>query len=90
MFPVIKYEKFDFGESCYVDSGVKWKASSFYDAAKDQGCQPFDLPLAGIDLNAMPFKIKNVDDLAYHMKRVMMVDLKYPIMLDCQGTIVDC
>lgn len=89
MLQTIEYERMDFEDSLYVRNKVKWKASTLYKAAEEQGCEPFDLPLIGIDLDRMPFNIDNIDDFIYHMKRVMLTNLEYPIMLDWTGSVVD-
>jgi len=76
-----------FSESSFLDRGYKWDAKTLYEFAEE--LPEFDLPLAGIDLNVMPWNIANIMHTAEHVKRVLKADFKYPILLDEYGFICD-
>lgn len=81
--------KFDFAESRYVRGKNGWLAASLYKKAEEDGLEPFDVPLASIDLNVMPFKCGSFDSFIWHMKLCMNTDTKFPILLDDLGQIAD-
>lgn len=91
--PKVHIAEISFEDSYYwFDSESKhkeWKAETLVQAVKDQKCKVFDLPLAGIDLRVLPFKIDDIDDFVFQMKRTLNTDLKYPIILDWCGKIMD-
>lgn len=66
-----------------------WKATTLYSYIKKQKLQPFEIPVASLPLDYLPFTIENLDDFIYQCKRVKNTDLKYPIVLDSLGTIAD-
>ena len=80
---------------CFEDSGCEagngdyWKATTLYDAAKKQKCKIYRLPVEHIDLTDMPFDVRNVYGFAYHTKRMMDTDLKYPVLVGPLGGILD-
>ena len=76
-----------FEDSTYVDRGMKWRASTLCKAA--EGLPIFRLPLAGLDLSVMPWRVNNVLATAEHMNRVLKCSLKYPVLLDDYGYICD-
>lgn len=51
--------------------------------------KPFDLPVAGIALDAIIWDEANIYGLAFHCKKVNEADLKKPIILDWNGEIAD-
>lgn len=76
-------------ESTYTYDGRRWNVRTLIKAVEDQKCEVFDLPLAGISLNGLPFQVRHVDDFIFQMNRVANTDLKYPIILDWFGSICD-
>ena len=64
----------------------RWIISKLIEAAKD--LEPFDMPLMGLNIFSL-VEIASMSDFVGHMKRVMEVDLSYPIILDEEGFIMD-
>lgn len=79
----------DLIDSCYSDSsGYTWSALKLIEASKD--IPTFDLPLVGINLDTCVWgNTQTVDGFIYHAKRIMNTDLKYPIILNNKGRIID-
>lgn len=87
--PEVVIERVDFYENDFICNGRRWRVATLLKAAKEQGCEEFDLPLSGIDLSRVPFKINDIDDFIYHMNRAKVVDTSYPIILNWYGLICD-
>lgn len=87
--PKVSIYKTNMADSRYNAYGKIWTAISLIQATKDQECEIFDLPLCGIDLTRMPFKIDNFDDVLLLLRRVYDVDLDHPVILDWNGYIAD-
>jgi hypothetical protein len=52
--------------------------------------KPFKLPLKHIDTDVIRWKGDNtINNFAWHMKRCLKAELKYPIIMDNRGTIVN-
>lgn len=84
------FSKMNFRESRYIDpDGYYWNATTLYEFAKEKGYKPFELPLEGINLSFLPFDVTDLDAFIWQIKRVLDVDLKYPIILNDKGEIVD-
>lgn len=81
----------DFGDR--ERHGKSWRGNNYWyeftlqEAAKD--LEPFDLPLAAIDMSFVPWGINNLHDIIYHVDRVQKVDSSYPVILDEFGTLID-
>lgn len=70
------------------NDGYSWSALTLIEAAKDY--EPFDLPLAGIDISVGVWSgVDTIKGFTEHVKRVKDTDLKYPIILDDRGVICD-
>lgn len=88
--PKVYISDMSFDESAYVRGNYRWKASDLYDYIKQQNIQPFDLPLAGINLlGSKAFALDNLDDFIFQCKRVINCDTSIPIILDDYGQIAD-
>ena len=87
--PIVELGSFAFGESRYVRGGKGWLAASLYKEAQDEKLEPFDLPLAGLDLSNLPFKVSNLDNFIWHMHRCKNTDINIPIILDDFGQVCD-
>ena len=68
-------------------TGAKWSVAMLIDDTKD--LEPFDLPLAGMNLSDVIWKDCNIFDLAFHCKKVNEADLDMPIILSWEGQIAD-
>lgn len=89
----MKYPKLELADITplqdYYDDGRgnKYSVARLVDAAKD--LEPFDMPIAGIDLDAQIWSGCNIFWLAFHVKKVQEADLSKPIILDWNGSIAD-
>lgn len=87
--PVLNIGSFDFNESRYKRGDMCWMATTLYRACLDQGLEPFELPLAALDLSVLHFSVKTTDEFIWQMKRCMDCDTDIPIILDDMGQIAD-
>ena len=73
------------------DNGKVWKVTSLLQHVKEQELEPFDLPLCGISIGIAVWGEAPMDVLNFtrHWKRAMETDLKYPVILDETGWIMD-
>jgi len=83
-------ETMKFEDSKFTDGKSTWSATSLYEAAKNQKCKKFKLPIKHLDLEWVryPDGLRLID-FAYHMKRVLATDLNYPILMNHNGRIMD-
>lgn len=89
MPPKVEIEVCHFHENDWVAGGKRWKTASLIQAARDQGCEEFDLPLSAVDLCFRPFDAGDMDGFIYHANRVNLTNLDYPIIIDWFGRICD-
>ena len=87
--PVIDVGTLEFSESNYRRGDEHWMAATLSKAVMDQGLEPFDLPLAALDLSVLHFSVKSADEFIWQMKRCLDCDYNIPIMLDNLGQIAD-
>jgi disulfide oxidoreductase YuzD len=89
MYPKIKIPNCKLSENTYVENGFSWDAPSLITYCKEQKYPVFNLPLAAIPLDSLPFKVETLRDFFYQSKRVQDTDLKYPIIINDKGVIAD-
>ena len=90
MPPAIKFEKCTFEESRYHRGDDTWLAPTLLKAVKEQNLEPFDYPVAAYDMAQKYFRLDNMDDFCWHVRRVLASDYEsYPIILDDYGQIAD-
>ena len=87
--PKIEYEKVPVEDSYYTRDEEQWDAKSLIDWCKTNKYPIFEIPLAALNLNRIPFALNHIDDFVFQMKRVNETDLKHPIILDDLGQIAD-
>lgn len=87
--PIVDFGTFSFAESYYVRGHNHWNADTLLRECKKQGLEPFELPLAGIDLSVLHFSVKSADEFVWQMKRCMDSNIDYPIILDNLGQVAD-
>lgn len=87
--PKVEFENFTFEESQYKRGEKVWLATTLLRAVKEQGCEPFELPLAAIDLTWKGFDTGNLDMFIWQMKRTLNADYSHPVILDDYGQIAD-
>lgn len=90
-FPKVSIDTMTFGESRYKRNGYTWLAATLVAYAKRRKLKPFKLPLAGFDSGVYNLSSRdmNINEIAYQFKRVQTCDLKYPIILDDNGSVAD-
>ena len=67
--------------------GNLYSVAKLLDDAKD--LPVFDVPLAALDLSSKIWDDCNMFALAFHVKKCVGADLRYPILLDWNGTVAD-
>lgn len=87
--PVVDMGVFEFGESNYTRGKEHWMAFTLYRACHNECLEPFELPLAGLDLSVLHFSVSSADEFIWQMKRCMNCDTNIPIILDNLGQIAD-
>ena len=88
-YPIVEIGGMDFSESNYKKGNYVYSAASLYRHAEKLKLVPFDMPLAGFNLNIQPFTLKNLADFIFHVKRVESTSLEYPIIFDNEGQLAD-
>jgi len=83
----VEIDELPFEKSQFTTGEKMWDATTLVEAAKDE--PTFRLPLIAIDLNVKAWSCENMLNFAQHFKRVEDTDLKYPVILDQFGYIVD-
>lgn len=67
--------------------GDRWAVARLLDDTK--ALPVFDVPLAALDLSGEIWKGADMRMLAFHVKKCMDADLKYPILIAWDGSIAD-
>lgn len=88
-YPKVYINSQGLSENRYVIDGKAWSAAGLVQYCKDKKYPIFDLPLAGVSLDNMPWQISDTKSFIYHLKRANKVNLNYPIILDDKGYICD-
>lgn len=68
-------------------TGARWSVARLLEETKS--LEPFDCPLAALDLSPVIWAGASTFDLAGHCRRVMDADLKHPILLAWDGSVAD-
>ena len=87
--PVVTYPNQGLAENRYTADGKIWAASNLVSWVKEKNYPVFKLPLAGVNLDHLPWEINNLDDIIWHSKRIQDTDLSHPILIDHLGRICD-
>lgn len=88
--PVLPFGNLSFEASNYERGGSRWMATTLLRACKEQELVPFEYPLAAYHLCDKVFRLDNMDDFIWQMKRTLDADYEnYPIILDDYGQIAD-
>ena len=66
-----------------------WYEHTLWEYCRLEKYEPFEVPIAAIKLDTMPWQLSNLEDIAYHFHKVSEADMKYPIILDDWGNIID-
>lgn len=87
--PIVDFGTFSFGQSNYGRGNCHWNTETLLRECHKQCLEPFELPLAGIDLSVLHFSVKSADEFVWQMKRCMDSNIDYPIILDNLGQVAD-
>lgn len=87
--PAVKIEGCALSDNHYSNYGNTYDTASLIQAAKEQECIEFDVPLASVNLTSKPWEAENIDLFLYHAKRMKDTDLSKPIIFDWNGVIAD-
>lgn len=86
--PIVPFRDFDPLQDYFDDgSGSRWSVAMLIDDTKH--LEPFDVPLASINLSGIIWVDADILNLAFHCKKVNDADLKKPIILSWNGQIAD-
>lgn len=86
--PKIKFRNIDPFQDYYDDGrGNHYSVAKLVDESRY--LTPFDMPIAGMQLDQIIWDDCNIIALAFHCKRVNKADLTKPIILDWNGEIAD-
>ena len=86
--PKIKLNKATPLQDKYEDgTGAYWGIARLIDDTKD--LEPFDCPLAALDLSYQIWQDNDMVGLAFHCKKVRDADLSKPIIIAWDGCIAD-
>lgn len=82
--------QYGFEDSQYEYDGDVWRATTLYQAAKEQRCKVFTLRLRQFDFSWNRYGTPmRVCDFAYHLRRALLTDLDKPILMGPMGDVMD-
>lgn len=87
--PKIELPGLDLSNNQYIVNGNKYDVPSLIQFCKEKKYKPFDLPVAGINLEYMPFTCNSFLSFCNHIKRIDNTSLEHPILLDDRGYVAD-
>ncbi|KAF1706270.1 hypothetical protein [Pseudoxanthomonas sacheonensis] len=86
--PKLKFRAADPLQDAYIDNeGNYYSVARLVDDSKD--LPVFDVPLAALNLTSKIWDDQNIFGLAFHVKKCIDADLRFPILLDWNGAIAD-
>lgn len=86
-YPIIEIIQNDPLDDVYVDEESYISVKDLI--ALSRYVEPFNCPIAALDISGAPWDECNLLGLADHVRRVNEADLSIPIILDNQGRIAD-
>lgn len=86
-YPVIDYREHDPLQDYFIDGNSWYSVAKLVDDTKN--LEPFEMPMAGMNLSDVIWGGCTIADLGYHCKRVVDADLSKPIILSWDGSIAD-
>lgn len=66
--PKIEIKNQSLTDNIYVNGDNTWDVPTLIQASKEQKCIIFDMPLAGICIEDMPFSVTNLSSFLYQVK----------------------
>ena len=88
-YPILNLDPTHLDENYYERRGNTWDCPTLVEFCKREGYTPFDMPIAGIPLDGLPWSVSSFKDIVNHAHRIDKVDLKHPIILDDEGSVAD-
>lgn len=85
--PAVEMAPADPLQDYYQRGGDLYSVARIADEAKD--LEPFDVPVASLDVSGQPFGDLNLLEMAWHCKKIRDADFRYPIILDWDGCVAD-
>jgi len=85
----VEITKIRLSENIFTANGNSWDVPTLIRHCEEEDLQVFDVPLAGISLDTMPFDMRNFRDFVHHCNRVISADLSKPIIFDSLGNVCD-
>lgn len=85
--PIVPVNEAEPLQDFYDDGSARWSVARLIDDCKD--LEPFDAPLAALDLSHVIWEGADMTSLAFHCKKVNASDLKKPIIIAWDGNIAD-
>ncbi len=85
----ISIEKFscELGSQNFTSGNDRWSVSRLIELSKD--LEVFEIPLSGLNIYNLQNQINTMREFIAHVKRMQDADLKYPIILDDEGYVMD-
>ena len=80
-------DEFNYRENSFNRDGKKYLVTDLIEASKKY--EPFEIPIAGIDIGINPWGDQTIKSFCYHVQRLKKCDLNYPVILDNTGYICD-
>lgn len=87
--PIIELPGMDLSKNCYIVNGDSYDIPNLIQFCKEKQYPTFDMPLAGINMENLPFSINNFLHFCNHVKRIDNADLQFPIIIDNLGYVAD-
>ena len=75
------------GDGGFSGGGNYWSDSTLRTGA--ELLEEFDVPLSSLNLCVSPWSMSNFRWILYHIRRIENADLRYPILLDPDGSVAD-
>jgi len=83
----VKISDFSIGGHNYVRRGYKYRVKDILTIADN--LTEFEIPISGIDIGIMPWKIDTIKEFCYHVNRLNNCNFDKPVILDDEGCICD-
>ena len=83
-FPVIRemLKKMPLSNNAHHMDGEDYDVPTLIQYCKDKGFEEFDMPIAGINLQDLPFELESFLQFCNHVYRMEHAETKHPIILN--------
>jgi hypothetical protein len=83
----IGISEFHYSQNTYTRAGKSYQVTDLIELAKN--IDPFDMPIAGIDIGVQVWGYMDIKGFCYHVLRMNKADHSFPVILDDTGYICD-